>query len=235
MKRSLILILSMLCISFVACKMNYSDSEYAEDARAFLSQNYGGTYTYTGIQKDKAGKYVIVKMKAANLNDKIVTVRFDITEHTAFSISKNTTSNYLPQKFKEEEEACYADIFKNNLFADCKVILNNQNRLMKNPYNGQTTFNEYLDSMSYEYQDKKIEDSNFITIIATDNQTYQSISWQEKLKASFMDLKYKTSVLNGTFYLVSDIAADYERTCIYKVVFSGNLNSYNFDFKYEVK
>ncbi|MBO4533110.1 MAG: hypothetical protein J5726_05370 [Treponema sp.] len=215
--------------------MNYSNSEYAEDARTFLTENYGGTYTYTGIQKDKAGKYVIVTMKAANLNDKIVTVRFDITEHTAFSISKDTSSNYLPQKFKEQEEAYYADIFKSNLFADTKVIINNQKRLMKNLLNRDTNFNQYLDAMKYEYLNEKNGCSDFITIIATDNQSYQSITWEEKLKASFIDLKTETSILSGTFYLVSDIDADYENTCIHKVVFNGNLNSYDFDFKYEVK
>lgn len=217
---SLFLFLVLLFFCFQACKMNYSNDEYVEDAITHLKENYGGSYTYYNIQKSK--NQTVVMLKAVNLNNKIINVKFDITEHTAFSISYRVSSNYFPQKFKEQEETYYSDIFTNNLFSDCKIIINNNKRYMPSVLNKDTTFADYLNEWQFTHTDI----SDFITIIAKEGKSHQFITWEDKLKASLYDFSDKSIILDGTFYLVDDIEAAYENNFMHKAVIKGKNNQY---------
>lgn len=200
-------LLSYLFLAFFlqSCLMNYTDDEAIEDAKSYLQENYGGSYTFVKTQKTNSKNQKIVTFKAANLENKNVNVKIDITEQKAFSVSYNISSNYIPQKFKEEEETYYQKIF-NNYFSQSKVIINNENRYMANFTYAKADFNNYISFLT----DKLDNSKNFITVLAIEAQKDKYISWQDRLKASLVDLKEEYLQLAGDFYLVKNIDDSYK-------------------------
>ena len=188
--------------------MNYTDEQSIDDAKSYLQENYGGSYTFVKTKKTNSKDQKIVTFKAANLDNKNVNVKIDITERKAFSVSYNISSNYIPQKFKEEEEEYYQKFF-DKYFSQSKIIINNENRYMSNFTYAQIDFENYKDfiTVATDVIDKT---KNFITVVATEAQKEKYITWQDKLKASLIDLREKYLQLTGDFYLVKNIDDSYE-------------------------
>ena len=218
-KKSFLLLSILLAFFLQSCMMNYTDEQSIDDAKSYLKENYGGSYTFVKTKNTNSKDQKIVIFKAANLDNKNVNVKIDITERKAFSISYNISSNYIPQKFKEEEEEYYQKIFS-KYFSQSKVIINNENRYMANFTYAKTDFENYIDFVSYA-NDSIDNTKNFITVIATEVQKEKYITWQDKLKASLIDLREKYLQLTGDFYLVKNIDDSYEESFEAKATLHG--------------
>ena len=199
--------------------MNYTDEQSIDDAKSYLQENYGGSYTFVKTKKTNSKDQKIVTFKAANLDNKNVNVKIDITERKAFSVSYNISSNYIPQKFKEEEEEYYQKFF-DKYFSQSKIIINNENRYMSNFTYAQIDFENYKDfiTVATDVIDKT---KNFITVVATEAQKEKYITWQDKLKASLIDLREKYLQLTGDFYLVKNLDDSYEDSSEAKATLHG--------------
>jgi len=190
---------------FQSCKMNYSSEDYTEDSIAYLQENYGGSYSFSGIKKSK--NQAIVFLKAEDLNNKTVAVKFDITEHKAFSISYKISTNYIPIKFQEAEEEYYRSKFAGN-FADCLCTIDNTNRFLSDYPSAANNKDSYLSYLAHE----ALLFDDFIKVIASQPQS-SYLTWEDRLKATLIDIENK---IDGYFYLVDAVNFSYEDNYIHK-------------------
>ena len=236
MRKFLLIVASF--VLFSSCMLHTSDSEYVELAREYLTEAFGGSYSYVVLRKDRRSDEAYVAMKASNLGGKEVIVKVKIHDRTLFSYSSSYSSNYLSVKFAEEEALYYEDFFKKN-FSDCKIKINNSIRfidypsqvLVEDEETGKwieakrtVSFGNYLDIVNqYTF-------FNSFQIFVTDKQTNEYINSQDRLKATLNELEKEGIHLDGYFYIVDEIPEDKNfSTSDLNCSFKARLNAYNVD------
>ncbi|MCR4954251.1 MAG: hypothetical protein K6A43_09275 [Treponema sp.] len=242
--KKLILMLSVLWI-FESCLLNLDQSDYIDSARDYLVENYDDSFEYDSIHVNRswnhANNQIFVKFRAAKLNNKIVTVKIDEIRENVFISNHSYSSNYLCVRFENQEIEYYKDIFE-KYFTQCRIIIDNSNRLTK--YSGviflddNETYEEIKETNtetsfeSYLYLINDCEFRNCITIVVTGNQN-NYVGFEDLLKASLMDFYDKSIKLDGNFYVVPSLDEDFSKNHSFAAKIDGyNHSGEHYRYKY---
>lgn len=232
---------------FQSCLLNLNQSKYIDSARDYLLENFDDSFEYESIYEDRSWKnddnQIFVKFKAAKLNNQIVTVKISETRQSPVSLNHSFSSNYLCLRFENQEIQYYKNIFE-KYFAQCKIIIDNSDRLFH--YNGVIYIIDEETGREYKRTDKnpdfeaylnlinKCEFKNCITIAATQNQN-EYLSCQDLLKASLMDLQDEEIKIDGNFYLVQSLEDDFSKNHSFAAKIDGyNHSGEHYRYKYMI-